>query len=349
MFAVMAVVLVFRPRGLLGSKAQADAPHATGVAPIPAPDPRMKWVWAGLTGLLLLLPAMVADFTLVIAVEILIAVLLAASLHFIMGPGGMVSFGHALWFGSGAYAAALLVTRVDAVGMEAAMVLAPLIAGVLAFVVGWFCVRLSGIYLAMLTLAFAQIGWAVVVQWYTVTGGDDGVLGVWPSEWASGRAAYYYVTLTLVAAGVAFLRSAIYAPFGFALRAGRDSPARAEAIGIGVRTQQWAAFAVSGALAGLAGTLFVFSKGSVFPDEMAIPRSVDALVMVLLGGVQSTLGPLAGGSAFTLLHDWLSRLEFWRALLGGAIVVIVILFPDGIAGIGRRLLDTLRRERESPS
>ena len=336
MFVVMAVVLIFRPWGLLG-RPEAPGQHGQVGPPEPPlrpPPPRLRAAGLVLLAALLALPAFADDFTLVLAVEIAIMALFAASLHFAMGPGGMVSFGHAAFFGGGAYAAALLVKYTGS-PMEVALLFAPAMAGVLALVFGWFCVRLTGVYLAMLTLAFAQVGWSIVFQWGEVTGGDDGILGVWPSEWASDRLAFYYLSVFACTGGILALQYVLHSPFGYAMRACRDSVVRSASIGIDVQRQQWFAFAFSGALAGLAGGLFVFSKGSVFPDEMSIPRSFDALIMVLLGGVKTLLGPLAGASTFTWLQDEISRLEYWRLILGTLIIAIVVAFPQGIAGFLR--------------
>ena len=336
MFVVMAVVLIFRPWGLLG-RPEAPGQHGQVGPPEPPlrpPPPRLRAAGLALLAALLALPAFADDFTLVLAVEIAIMALFAASLHFAMGPGGMVSFGHAAFFGGGAYAAALLVKYTGS-PMEVALLFAPAMAGVLALVFGWFCVRLTGVYLAMLTLAFAQVGWSIVFQWGAVTGGDDGILGIWPSEWASDRLAFYYLSVLASAGGILALQYVLHSPFGYAMRACRDSVVRSASIGIDVRRQQWFAFAFSGMLAGLAGGLFVFSKGSVFPDEMSIPRSFDALIMVLLGGVKTMLGPLAGASTFTWLQDEIGRFEYWRLILGALIIAIVVAFPQGIAGFLR--------------
>ena len=336
MFVVMAVVLVFRPWGLLG-RPEAPGQHGQVGPPEPplrTPPPRLRAAGLVLLAGLIALPAFADDFTLVLAVEIAIMALFAASLHFAMGPGGMVSFGHAAFFGGGAYAAALLVKYAGS-PMEVALLFAPAMAGVLALAFGWFCVRLTGVYLAMLTLAFAQVGWSIVFQWGEVTGGDDGILGIWPSEWASDRLAFYYLSVLACTGGILALQYVLHTPFGYAMRACRDSVVRSASIGIDVQRQQWFAFAFSGALAGLAGGLFVFSKGSVFPDEMSIPRSFDALIMVLLGGVKTLLGPLVGAVTFTWLQDEISRLEYWRLILGSLIIAIVVAFPQGIAGFVR--------------
>jgi branched-chain amino acid transport system permease protein len=186
----------------------------------------------------------------------------------------------------------------------------------------------------MLTLAFAQIVWSVAYQWDGFTGGSNGIVGIWPAAWLASRPAYYWLTLVLAALGLWLLRRTLFAPFGWALRAGRDSPLRAEAIGIDVRRIQWIAFAAAGAFAGLAGGLYAFSKGSISPDStLAVSRSVDALVMVLLGGVQTLAGPVAGAAAFTWLQDAIARnTDYWRAILGAAILAIVLAFPQGIVG-----------------
>ncbi|MDH3230068.1 MAG: branched-chain amino acid ABC transporter permease, partial [Alphaproteobacteria bacterium] len=253
-----------------------------------------------------------------------------------------VSFGHAAYFGLGAYGAALMATTLNT-PMELALLAAPVVAGAGALVFGWFCVRLSGVYLAMLTLAFAQIAWSVVFQWYEFTGGEDGLLGIRRARWADDRIVFYYLVLAACGVAIYAMRRMIFAPFGFALRAGRDSPLRADAIGIDCRRFDWMAFLIAGAMAGIAGGLYVFSKGSVFPDEMSIPRSVDALVMVLLGGVQTLSGPIFGAAGFTWLQDEISRLAYWRFILGGTIIGLVLAFPQGLGGIWRQIEALVRR------
>ncbi len=340
-FLVMAVVLVIRPYGLLGKpEGRTRVSAQSAELPIrPASRPLLGGA-AALLGLLLLLPALTGEYAQLIAIEILILALFAASLHFIMSIGGLVSFGHAVYFGIGAYACALLVKHL-ASPMPINLVAAPLAAAAVAVLFGWFCIRLSGVYLAMLTLAFAQIVWSVAFTsgW---TGGDNGVLGVWPPAWLGSKTAYYYFTLLLVAGGLLLLRRVIFSPFGYALRAGRDSPLRSDAIGIDVRRQQWAAFVLAGAAAALAGALHAYHKGSVFPAVLAIPQSVDALVMVLLGGVQTLSGPVVGAAVYHALQTEVMRsTDYWRFILGAVIILLVVAFPQGIAGFAQRFV---RRE-----
>jgi branched-chain amino acid transport system permease protein len=339
-FLVMAVVLVVRPWGLMG-RPQAPSRHAGPVeAPLLPASRALKIAGALLLAALLVLPLATtgSPYLTVLAIDLLTAALFATSLHFIMGPAGMHSFGHAAYFGLGAYGAALLVRSLQ-LPMEIALLAAPLAAAAGAVLFGWFCVRLSGVYLAMLTLAFAQIVWSVVFQWDNFTGGSNGLTGVWPAEWLSDKRAYYYLTLALVAIAVLLLRRALFAPFGYAMRAGRDSVLRCDAIGIDVQRVQWVAFVVAGLFAGLAGALFAFSKGSISPDSLAVGRSVDGLVMVLLGGLQTLSGPLVGAVTFTWLQDTIARnTDYWRALLGGIILVLVLVFPMGLAGFIKQRL-----------
>ena len=333
-FVVMAVVLVWRPWGLLG-QAQAPSRHV-GMREAPLHRASRSALWcAALLGLVLVaMPWLSASspYTTVLLIDLLIAALFAASLHFIMGPAGMHSFGHAAYFGLGAYGAALLVRHLGW-SMEMALLLAPFAAALGALVLGWFAVRLSGVYLAMLTLAFAQIIWAITFQWDGLTGGSNGLTGVWPSALFSDKRMYYGLTLVLVTGGVLGLRRILFSPFGYALRAGRDSVLRAQALGMDVQRLQWVAFIVAGGLAGLAGALYAFSKGSISPETMAVGKSVDGLVMVLLGGIQTLAGPVVGAFSFTWLHDVVARnTDYWRALLGAVILMLVLLFPQGLAG-----------------
>ena len=330
-FVVMAAVLVVRPLGLLGRAA--TTVRESAAPPLVRPSvPALRWLAAAALLALVLAPFLVGPFALSVLTEAMIAVLFAASLHFMMGPGGMPSFGHAAWFGLGAYGAALAATAL-AWPMPLALAFAPLVAALVAAAFGWFVVRLSGVYLAMLTLAFAQIVWAVAEQWTGLSGGDDGILGVWPHGVLAHPRGFYWFALAFAVAGALLLRRMLYAPFGYALRGARDSALRAEAIGLPSARLRLAAFVIAGAAAGLAGGISAYSKGSVFPTYVAVGHSVDALLMVLLGGVQTIAGPVVGALAYTGLYDsLLLATQQWRLVLGLAIVALVLAFPQGIAG-----------------
>ena len=335
MFVVMAAVLAVRPHGLLGRALAPARGEAQATALIRPASPALRGLGLAVLARAMAAPVLAGPFVLSVLTEALVAMLFAASLHAMMGPGGMASFGHAAWFGIGAYAAALAAKGL-LMPMPVGLLLGPLLAGAAALAFGWFVVRLSGVYLAMLTLAFAQIVWAVAFQ-SDLTGGDNGVLGIWPDAWAQDPRVFYALALVLCAGGTLGLRRVLFSPFGYALRAARDAPARAEAIGLWPARLRLAAFALAGAAAGLAGAVGTYSKGSVFPTTISISRSVDALLMVLLGGVQTMSGPIVGALAYTGLYDVLIRAtDLWRLCLGLIIIALVLAFPQGIAGAAAR-------------
>jgi branched-chain amino acid transport system permease protein len=341
-FVVMALVLSVRPYGLLGRPPEVPAttvlPEQRALVPRPS---RRDAVLALVALAALVLVGVGGEYGRVLGIDILVATLFTASLQFVTGFGGMVTFGHAAYFGIGAYAAAIAVRH--ELPFAAALVVAPLCAWAAAWVFGALCVRLAGIYRAMLTLAFAQIVWSVAFQWDSVTGGSNGLVGVWPPPLLASHAAYFFFTLALVTLAWLSLYALAYTPFGYALRAARDAPRRAEALGIDVRARQWRAFALAGAFAGLAGALYAFSKGSISPESLGIGRSVDVLVMALLGGLNATFGPLLGSAAFLWLQDVLGRAtEYWRAMVGLGILLLVLAFPQGLGGALSRVRSAAR-------
>jgi branched-chain amino acid transport system permease protein len=341
-FVVMAIVLLVRPYGLLGSEPAEQRGSGTAFAPLVRPG-RLHWVIAaGSLVVLMVLPLSADRYTLVLMTDIAAFSLLAASLAILMGWGGMASFGHAAYFGAGAYGAAL--ATLAGVPFAAALLVGLVVAALLAALIGRLALQTSGISLAMLTLAFAQILWAIAFQWDEVTGGSNGLVGIWPPAVISEKWAYYLIAVAIAGAVMGAIWHLAHTPFGYALRAARDHARRAEASGIDTGRVRLAAFVLSGAVAGLAGALLVFSKGSLAPDMLGIPRSVDALVMVLLGGVETLTGPIVGALVFTLLSDWITRTTpYWQAVLGLAIVTLTLAFPRGITGTLGRWLSTRQR------
>jgi branched-chain amino acid transport system permease protein len=278
-------------------------------------------------------PPLLPTFHVWLLVEVLAFTLFASSLYLLMGGGGLVSFGHAAYFGLGAYGAAILMKQAG-LPMPLAFLGAPLLAALGGVVFGYFCVRLTSIYFAMLTLAFAQIVYAIVHQWDEITGGDNGLLSVWPSPWLAAPLRYYFVALAATVAGLALLLRVSSSPFGLALRAARDHPRRAEAVGLNIRAHQHVAFVIAALVAGLGGAIFVYLKGSVFPNYVDAPMSVQPLVMVLLGGVGSPVGPPLGAVVYKLLDTIITRYtEYWQAVLGLILIALVLAFPRGLVGI----------------
>jgi len=283
---------------------------------------------------LVLAPLALPPFFLQLLTEIAIVGLFATAFNLLMGFGGMVSFGHAAYFALGAYAAALLVKRAG-VPMLLALPAAPVVAAGGALLFGFFIVRLTHTYFAMLSLAFAQIVFTVIFKWKSLTGGDDGLLDVWPPAALKSPAVYYYFTLATVALSLAALHAVSESPFGYALKSARENPRRARFIGINVRRLQLFAFVISGAFSGLAGGLFAFYNGSVFPDFAYFTKSFEPLVVALLGGPQSFFGPLAGAFGFKIL-EWLVSRQwpvYWPLFLGTIVVLVIVALPQGFVGL----------------
>ena len=341
-FLVMAAVLIVRPWGLFG-KREAPARRTPGLTvhpwrPLTSPE---RLAACAMLLIAAALPLVGGNYALTVGSEIAIFVVFAISLHVLMAVGGLASFGHAAYFGLGAYGVAFLA-KMAGLPMIVCLLLGPLLGCLGAAVFGFFAVQLSGVYFAMLTLAFAQIVWSVAFQWVEVTGGDNGILGVWPERWAASPSHFYWVALGIAALAVAGSRVLVFSPFGYALRAMRDSPLRSEAIGINGKRIQWTAFVIAGTIAGVAGALFAYLKGSVFPDSLGIPLSVDALVMVLLGGVETVSGGVVGAVVYKTLSIWLvSQTDLSKLVLGAFIVLIVVAFPKGIVGT----LEMIRHRR----
>jgi branched-chain amino acid transport system permease protein len=349
-FILMAAVLVVRPNGLLGKHLGPDwkDPAGTGAPPRRA-GRRALAGWLALIVLLAAAPFYAGAFGLSTISETLIYALFAFSFYFMGGPAGMISFGQAAFFAVGMYAAALMMRDLG-LGLAVALLAGPACAGLSAALFGFFYVRVGGIRLAMLSLAFGQLVWAVLYQWYAVTNGDNGILNVWPPAWAAGTTTYYELTLLLCAGGIAAMRQIVFAPFGYGLRAARDSSLRAEAVGIHIPLQRWIGFVVSGVFAGLAGVLMVYLKGSAFPAYADVATSFDALVMALLGGLQSLSGPLFGAVIYRALKIYL-QIEFvrWPTVMGLALILLAVFLPRGVGGAVEQVRARLARRRRLAS
>jgi len=302
--------------------------------------------WLVALVVLLVLPVLLPSFLVVVMTEIAIVALFATAFNLLMGFGGMVSFGHAAYFALGAYTAALLVKQA-AWPMPLALAASPFAAAAGALFFGFFIVRLTHTYFAMLSLAFAQIVFTVVFKWKSLTGGDDGILNLWPPPALKSPLAYCYFTLAVAGAGMLALRAIVDSPFGYALRAIRENPRRARFIGVNVRRHQLFAFVLSGFFSGLAGGLFAFFNGSVFPDFAYLNKSFEPLVVVLLGGIQSFFGPLAGAVGFKILETFIARQwpVYWPLFLGSAVVLVVVALPQGFVGLLQRRSWRIRTAR----
>ena len=320
---------------------------------------RLPWVLLVLA-VAFCVPAMGSRFYTFLANDMVIWALFATSLNLLVGVTGLVSFGHAAYFGIGAYATGLLMKKLG-VSFLIAFPAAGVIAGLCALVFGFFCVRLTRIYFAMLTLAFAQIVWAICFKWNEVTGGEQGMPEIpYPSfDWVDRVAVvlpfvggyrtsdyFYFTCLLLVAACFWMLRRIVGSPFGRMLTTIRENAERAEFIGVNVRRYELAAFVIAGAFAGLAGGLFgIFNRG-VFPDFAYWTKSSEVLIMTLLGGMGTFYGPAVGAVALIGLNQQIvSYTEYWPLILGSILVLLLFVFPGGIAGAVESGAHRLRRRR----
>jgi branched-chain amino acid transport system permease protein len=292
----------------------------------------VKWGWLGILCIfLLILPFIIPLSWVSLATEMLIMALAGCALNLMLGYTGMVSFGPAGLYAVGAYTTAILLTRYHAPFWGAVMA-APVLAGIAGLIVGWFCVRRSAVYFALLTLAFAQIIWTIIFQWYDFTNGDNGIVNIPIPDFFSLVNSYYF-SLGVVAVCVGLLWRIVHSPFGKTLQAIRENPGRTEFIAIHVRRYQLAAFVLSSFFLGIAGSLFCVFSGSVFPDYAHWAKSTDMLVVCLLGGFYSFPGPMVGSVVYIVLGKMISKYTmFWMFFLGIIIVFLVLYMRNGIMG-----------------
>ena len=310
--------------------------------------PPRNLIIAGLVVLaaLALLPLLGSRYVLDLGTQVLIYCLFALSLNVIIGYTGNISFGHAAYFAIGGYSCSILLTTYHwplVLALPGAVVMA----GLVAAVVGFFCVRLTQIYFAMLTLAFAMLVWGIAFKWKEMTGGDDGFTGVAVPKLLEDRAAYFYFTLIMVAAGVAGLWVICHSAFGLTLVAIRENAVRAGFIGVDTRKMRWAAFTVAGTFAGLAGALFGMYNRGMYIENAFWTESAQVLIMVLLGGIHSFVGPLIGAAVLYLLQVFTNQYTpYWPTVLGLILLVVVLVLPEGLVGLAKRIGDlTARRAR----
>lgn len=283
--------------------------------------------------LLVALPLVLNVFWLFLLTDVLIFALFALSLNLLMGIGGMPSFGHAAYYALGAYTAALLTVKLG-LAMPLAFAAGPLVAALGAAIFGYFCVRLTQSYFIMLTLAFAQLVFAVVFKAYYITGGENGLPGIRPLPELSSPLSYYYFTLVVVAVCTFVLYRIAHSPFGYCLRAMRDNARRAEFVGLPVWRYRWYAFIIAGLFAGVAGTLFAFYNGSVSPQAAFWTTSARPFMAVIIGGTGTFWGPVAGATVLQVLETQLGRFtEHWQLVLGLITLCIALFFQRGLGGL----------------
>lgn len=294
---------------------------------------RRFWLPAGLFFVALILPLVVAEFWVHVFTEIIILGLFAAAFNLIFGYMGQLSFGQAAYYGIGAYTTGLLMVKLQW-PLLACLPVSMITAGIGALILGYFCVKLRGIYFAILTMAFGQLVFFIIFQWYSFTGGDNGLQGINPPAWLFKANAYYYFSLAVVTIGMIALYFITESPFGYTLRAIRDNTERTEFIGINVQRYMLINFVISGMFCGLAGALWGPFNRSVAPDLCSWQHSGHPVFMAVMGGPYHFLGPMIGSVIFTFLNAFVTGFtEYWPLVSGVVMIIVVLLMPGGLFGI----------------
>ena len=303
-------------------------------------DPyRVPWMLTALavavSAVLLLISPPLVVFAII---EVMIFALYASALNLLLSYSGMVSFGHAVYFGLGAYGLAITMAKFGW-PLAAGIVAGPLVSAFFGLVYGALCIQLTAIYAAMLTLACAEMTFAVVFQWFEFTGGDSGISGHVPAMLGLEPAYFGLIVLGVVTVSLLFLWRVIHSPLGLTIRAVGQNPGRAAAMGHGRKRVQLIAFVISAFLSGIAGTLFGLFHGNVFPDYVGVLITVDGLVMVLLGGLYSFAAGIYGAIVYKVLDNLVAHyFQYWQLVIGVILVVVVLVSPSGVAGFVNRLV-----------
>lgn len=312
--------------------------------------------WLGFISLLIYIPHLVSAYQLLLYIEILIMALLAASFNLLFGYTGLLSFGQAAYFGIGAYVCGLILIQISPsiwLGILGGILFSTLS----AIAIGFFCVRLTGIYFSMLTLAFGEMVYAIAFKWYDVTGGDNGLVGVpkptmnffgLTSLDLTSPVHYYYFVLTFFVISIFILQRIISSPLGYVLRGIRENLERVGFSGLEVKKFQLIAFSIAGFFAGLAGTLYAPFASTVSPQVVGWTKSAEPVLMTLLGGSEVFFGPILGSWLFLVLKDYIiSHTEFWEIYFGVVLVFLVIFLPGGVLGFFGNILEYLLRNLRS--
>jgi branched-chain amino acid transport system permease protein len=291
--------------------------------------------------LLAALPLVGTSYAINLVIEVLIFAIFAMSLDLVLGYTGLISFGHAAFFGVGAYAAIILATQLG-FGIWPALAAGIVVAAAVAAVIGACCVRLGGVSFIMLTLAFSQLLFAISLKWRSVTGGSDGTGGLGrPSilGWSfADPASFYYLILAFFVISYLVLRRLIDSPLGHVFVGIRENEARMQAIGYRTRRFKLLSFVISGAFGGLSGGLYAMFNGFISPESLYWTASGEVLIMVILGGAGTLTGPSIGAAIFLLMKNFIStRTDHWMLIIGIVFICCVMFFRQGVYGTARDL------------
>ena len=284
------------------------------------------------------------SYVILLITQALVLAILAMSLDILLGFTGLPSLGQAAYFGVGAYLAAILATHFDfGLGWSfwVVLLLGMLIGAATAAVFGFFAIRATGVYFLMITLALGMCVWGLAYRWNSLTGGDNGIN--LPGRPAFGisladEVTYFYVVFGIFVASLLLLYRLVRSPFGRSLEGIREHEARMRILGYNTWLHKYIAFVIAGAFGGLAGVLWAHLGGHVNPQDVILATSVDALLMVVLGGPGTLVGGALGAAVVVFLRDYLSTVvQWWQYVLGGVYVLTILYLPGGLMGIPRRI------------
>jgi len=280
--------------------------------------------------------------------EIYILGLAAMSVNLLLGYSGLLAFGHASLFASGAYTVAIMAKHTG-LPFGINLICGALVPVAVAFVMGYFCVRTVAFSFGMLTLCFGMLIYTIVWKAYSITGGEDGCVGWFekiPTVIKTPIGGYFF-TLIIVSLCIFFMWRLVNSPFGWVLRASRENRVRVEAIGINIRRYQLLNFVISGFIAGIAGILFAIHQRGAYPEFSYWIKSGDFVMMCLLGGMFNFMGPMVGAAIITALEYWVLKItEWWPMLMGFILLLCVLFLRGGVAGFAS---ERLRRWQKSKS
>jgi len=292
-----------------------------------------KWGWLALLIIAAIVaPFVISEFYLTILGEALIMSLLALSFNLLFGYMGQLSFGQAAFYGLSGYTVAMLITKAH-FNFWLSLLAGIVVASILGLVIGFFCVRLRGIYFSILTLAFGQLLFFVIYKWHDFTGGDDGIQGVFPPDLLKSPINYYFFILVVFVFAALVLWRIVHSPFGYTLKSMRENSERTEFLGINISRYQLMAFVIAAAYGGLAGVLWAPFYRSMAPSSLFWIKSGEPVMAAILGGPSLFFGPILGMFIMTFFHAWvLGFTVFWASIMGVLILVIIFFLPGGMLG-----------------